>query len=62
MEKELELIVADASVELKWQLDDEDRIPQATALNLGKSEPLFHKARPRGNGNASREANQTERI
>ena len=26
------LIVADASVVLKWQLDDEDCIPQATAL------------------------------
>ena len=32
MAKEPELIVADASVVLKWQLDDEDCIPQATAL------------------------------
>ena len=32
MEQELGLVVADASVVLKWQLDDEDCIPQATAL------------------------------
>ena len=32
MAQESGLIVADASVVLKWQLDDEDCIPQATAL------------------------------
>lgn len=32
MAKEPGLVVADASVVLKWQLDDEDCIPQATAL------------------------------
>jgi len=32
MAQEPGLIVADASVVLKWQLDDEDCIPQATAL------------------------------
>jgi len=32
MSQEPGLIVADASVVLKWQLDDEDCIPQATAL------------------------------
>jgi len=32
MAQEPELVVADASVVLKWQLDDEDCIPQATAL------------------------------
>jgi len=32
MAQEPGLIVADASVILKWQLDDEDCIPQATAL------------------------------
>ena len=32
MAQEPWLVVADASVVLKWQLDDEDCIPQATAL------------------------------
>jgi len=32
MAREPALVVADASVVLKWQLDDEDCIPQATAL------------------------------
>jgi len=32
MAQEPGLVVADASVVLKWQLDDEDCIPQATAL------------------------------
>lgn len=32
MAQEQGLVVADASVVLKWQLDDEDCIPQATAL------------------------------
>jgi len=32
MAQEPGLIVADASVVLKWQLDDEDCVPQATAL------------------------------
>ena len=32
MPQEPRLLVVDASVVLKWQLDDEDHIPQATAL------------------------------
>ena len=32
MPQESKLVVVDASVVLKWQLDDEEYIPQATAL------------------------------
>lgn len=32
MLQEPRLVVVDASVVLKWQLDDEEYIPQATAL------------------------------
>ena len=32
MPQESKLAVVDASVVLKWQLDDEEYIPQATAL------------------------------
>jgi len=32
MQREPKLVVVDASVVLKWQLDDEEYVPQATAL------------------------------